>query len=205
MTVARNIKIVSRRSINSPIAKSHKELQEKYHIRLVTGSKHYELIIASLREGIPPATIASHLAQNGWITVNEKVFAQALRDFRNKHPGALKAVSDPDRDLNVIVDPNKPAIDEYAALQQLLRVQQLRLGMMVNTEKTMGLPVQHIAKEVEITNKIIETMAKIRGRIKDGGASVVEEMNATDDLNRVKKDQQARDRLHTMVGQLVQK
>ena len=198
------VRKIGRRAIRSPGAQSQKEMQEKYFVRLVNNNPQYQLLIASLKEGVTPAAIASHFAQNSWIEVNERTFAEAIRAFKRVHPEVIENTAA--EGLNEIVDPNRPGLDTRVALQQLLRMQQLRLGIEVNNEQGIHKLFNTTHKEVEVTRDILETIAKMDGKITDGSHSNMgnETPDVIEDLNRLKKDQLARDRIHHTIKQVVE-
>ncbi|MET4190702.1 MULTISPECIES: hypothetical protein [unclassified Bradyrhizobium] len=192
------------RNLTGPGLVSQKVAQEKYFLRLVTNNPKFKLLIASLKSGVGPAQVAAHWAREGWIDVNERTFAEAIRAFRKVHPEAIAEAEA--EGLDGLVEPNQPMPDELQAAMQLLKIQQLRLGIEVGLEKNLGKLFQTTVKDVEATTKLIETIGKLRGRINEGGRPVAaaEEAGVMEDLNRVKKDQASRDRMHNMVKQVVE-
>lgn len=199
----RKIANLGKRQLQIKGALSQKQAQEKYFVRLITMHPRYRLIIASLKEGIKTTAIAAHFAKNGWLSVNERTFTEAIRVFRNKHPEALEEVAA--EGIDAEVDPNRPHVDLRDQLQQLLRLQRLRIGIDYKHEKDMGKLFKDTVKEIEALAKITETLAKMDGFIQDSGhRGPQEEPGVMDNLNRIKRDQVTRDRLHSAVKQLVE-
>lgn len=197
-------------TLNTPetVANRQREAQDRYYINKVKENPRYELLLAALSEGVNITQIAQHFHSNGWIDTNERTFAEALRVFRRKCPeliAAYKQSSDRPH-LEQLVAQNQPAVDEVSTLSQLIRLQQLRLAIDVKTEIAMGKLFKDTQKDIEITAKLIETQAKIRGKLvetkrgSDGGISE----DVTADLNKIKKQQQTNDRLHGLVKQLAE-
>ena len=188
-------------AVASPVEK--KEAQERYFISLVEQNKHYKMVVAHIVQGTPLTDIAKHFAMNGWITVNEKTFVEALRTFRRARAQELADYEL--TDINKLVNPNQPALDEIAALEHLARIQMFRLGIDVKNEKDIGKLFNTTAREVEVTRRIAETIAKARGKIKDGGSGSMEaqSQDVLEDLSKIKKDEGTRNRLHSLTSQLL--
>lgn len=193
------------RFIQAGAATNQKLAQEKYYNNLVVTNPHFRVIIGSLKSGVNASQIASHCAREGWITVNERTFAEAIRLFVKRNPDAISNSQDADG-LDGLVEPNQPYADTLRAAKQLLKIQQMRLAITIKSEKTFGMLLTSTPKEMEVTNKMLETIAKMEGRIVEGGkgAPVHEESHVAEDLGRVKKDQSNRDRLHSLVKQVME-
>lgn len=196
------LKIPPRQLRNGLQKQTQKQAQEKYFINTVTRHAQYRLILQSLREGITPKAIASHFAEQGWLSVNERTFTEAIRTFRAKNPGLIETLEG--EGLDAHIEPNRPSVDIRQQLQQLLRLQRVRLGMAHAFEKEANIPSSTLHKEIEATRALIETIGKLDGKITDGVGrrATMEEPDVLENLNRVKKDQITRDRLHTQVAQL---
>ncbi len=181
-----------------------KVVQEKYFVRLINNNVKYAQLVESLRGGITATAVAAYWARQGWIDVNERTFTEAIRVWKKLHPEILdskEAIG-----IDKIVEPNQPFGDELHAAEQLLAVQKIRLGIGVSNEQNFQMLLKDNAKEIEVTTKLIETIAKIKGKIVDGGGrgSAPEPQNVVEDLSKVKKDETARDRLHNMVKQVLE-
>jgi hypothetical protein len=180
------------------------EIQERYAVNLIRENPHFQLIKASLKEGISAAEISRHFAENSWITVSERTFSDALRTFRRKYPREID-----NTDIGYVdehIPANAPVVDELIHLQQLLRLQKVRIGLDFKHEKEMGKLFATTGKEIEVAGKLVETMAKVRGKIHDGSPSKYQphfSQNVTDNLVNIKKDEGTRDRLHELTRQLV--
>lgn len=185
-------------------AQTQKLAQQRYFIKLIRNHPKYRLLINSLKEGIKATEIAAHFAENGWLHVNERTFTEAIRVYKNMHPEAidLHAIEG----LDAQVDPNQPQVDLKQQLQQLLRMQRLRIGIGLRIEAGSGFLSAQVPKEIEQTVKIIETIGKLDGKISDGGNSRMnhEDHSVVENLNRIKRDQTTRDRLHSAAKQLVE-
>jgi hypothetical protein len=191
------------RFINAKGVTPQKEVQARYLINLVANNPQYKLLLASLKSGIGPTQLASHWASQGWITVNERTFAEAIRAYRTKHPELIEAA--PTEGLDEHANPSQPYVDTLRAAKQLLKVQQLRLGIAIKNEKDFNLLLDSNTKAFDSTTKLVETIAKMEGRITDGPrGSAPEDATVVEDLGRVKKDQTSRDRMHNLVKQVLE-
>lgn len=188
------------------VANKHREAQERYYINLVTQNKHYRVIVAALAEGTDVIPLAQHCVGQGWVTVNERTFTEALRVFRRQKSELIYDYKhDDEKHVDNLVKQNAPDIDDIAVLNQMIRLQQIRIGIDVHTEKSIGKLFKDTSKEIEITAKLIETKAKIQGRISDRPHSNVESgQGVSDDLHKIKKEQVTLDRLHGLTRQLVE-
>lgn len=195
------------RKINLPTATKtpaqHKATQDRYFVKLVKEHPKFRLLINCLKEGIKATEISAHFAENGWLTVNERTFTEAIRAYKNAHPEEIE--NHEIEGLDAVVDPNQPGVDLEQQVQQLLRMQRVRLGIGLQLEKTTGFLSAQVPKELEVTNKLIETLGKLKGKIVEHGHKMGgEEPSVIENLNRVKRDQTTRDRLHSAVKQLVE-
>ena len=181
-----------------------KVARQRYFIKLIRNHPKYRLLVNSLREGIKATEIAAHFAENGWLHVNERTFVEAIRVYKSAHPEAID--THPIEGLDASVDPNQPQVDLKQQLQQLLRMQRIRIGIGLEVERNTGFLSAQVPKEIEQTVKIIETIGKLDGKISDGGSSRMghEDHSVVENLNRIKRDQTTRDRLHLAAKQLVE-
>jgi len=185
--------------------KTQKEIQEKYHVNLVLNNPRFRQIVSSLLEGTTATEVARYFALQGWLSVNERTFVEALRTFRRAHP---ELIANPDdQSINSLVPMAQPRIDEEAALEQLLRVQQRRLNIDVRSEISIGKLFNTTPREIEATRRVAETLAKLRGKIKDGSSGGAEptSQDVLEDLSKIRKDEVTRNRLHALVGEITKK
>jgi hypothetical protein len=117
-----------------------------------------------LREGIRPAQIALYFGDMGWLTVTEKTFTQYIQAFRRIYPEMLGSNED-EQHLDHYVDPRNPHLDEEAQLEQLIRMQKIRLGIAMKFEKDTGFINKDLHKDINSTTTMVETLAKMRGKM----------------------------------------
>jgi hypothetical protein len=180
-----------------------KQAQEKYFVSHVTRHPKYQLILSSLKEGVTATQLAAYFAEQGWLTVSERTFTEAVRTFKNKNMDLIDRTKV--EGLDCFVDPNQPGADVIALAQQLLRFQKNRLAIGHNIEHETKILSSNMHKELMAANALLETLGKLTGKIQDTNKSrtVSEEPDVLENLNRVKRDQISRDRLHGAVAQLV--
>lgn len=189
-------------SVQKPV-----EAQERYMTKLVTEHPRIDLILASMREGVAATQIAAYMAKEGLITVNEKTFTDALRMYKRKHPEAIaQDANDSVSNIDKIADPNRPHVDLEDQLQQLLRLQRIRVGLSAKTELEMGVLFNNTHKEIQTAIDAIETLAKIKGKISDGSGRMhaPEDAGVLENLSQIKKEQGVRDQLHQSIKKLVE-
>jgi hypothetical protein len=195
--------LVSKRALGKGVGKqTQQEAQEKYFLKVITTNPKYELLLASLKEGVSASEIARHFAMNNWITINERSFTEAVRVFKRLKPELIDATDV--KGLHSDIDANSPELDEITVIDQLLRLQSRRIAIDFQHEKTMGKLFNTTAKEIEVTTKLLETRAKIKGKLNERGGHQAEAMpvDVNERLNTVKKDQTTRDRLTMLVKQV---
>jgi hypothetical protein len=176
-------------------------------VKLVVENPKYQLALATLKEGVPIIQIASHFADNAWITVNERTFAEALRTYRRLHQDHIDNFQ-PDS-IDKYVDANSPNIDVESALSQMLRLQKERIAIDYRHEKEMGKLFDTTHREIKTFGEIAELMLKTQGKVSGTGGPVRRSGEATpqdvnDNLALIKKDQNTQDRLHGLTRQLVE-
>jgi hypothetical protein len=125
-------------------------------------------VVTSLREGIKPKEIAYYFGEMGWLTVSEKSFTQYIQAYRRIYPEEIGGNAD-QQHLDHHIDPRNPHLDEEAALEQLIRMQKVRLGIGLKFEKDTGLLNNHLHKDINATTEMVETLAKMRGRMMGAG------------------------------------
>ena len=165
-----------------------------------------DLVIASLKEGTKPGLIATFFADQGWLEVTEKTFRQYIMHFRKVYPELITGVA-PDN-IDFYADPKTPHLDEEQTLDQLIRVQKIRLKRGLDFEARTQLPMKDLYKDIETTRVLIETKANMAGRGKGSGkqsgkASVVMTNEASESLRQSDTAEASQDKMANLTSQLV--
>lgn len=186
-------------------SEKQRDAQDRYYTKLVTDSPKHHLILASLKEGIAATELAAHFANNNWITVNERTFAEALRTFRRLHQDKIDEFSP--ENIDKYVDPNAPGLYVEGALSQMMRLQQQRIAIDFKHEKEMGKLFDTTHREIKVFNEMAELALKVNGRtttpgVRRSGEPSTADVN--DNLGQIKKDQGTQDRLHGLTRQLIE-
>jgi len=124
------------------------------------------IVVNSLKENAKPGVIANFFAEQGWLTVSEKTFRQYIMAFRRIYPEAVRGHGE---GMDSHVDPRNPHLDEEDVLDQLIRVQKVRIGRALDFEKNTNLPMKDIHKDVIALKDIVEARARLRGGAKGAG------------------------------------
>jgi hypothetical protein len=190
---------------------------ERSHARYVRElpAKRLEVVIDAIKDGTRLVDIAAFFAGEGWLTVTEKTFVQYLIAFKRLYPELL---DDTDAEtstsntsmtnksnLSGLVSKNKPALDTEKTIEQLIRVQSMRLRRGTNFELSTGLVNQHLHKDILATKELLESLERIRG----GGAKVGSKHHtpvnseAAEQLRKAETSEVSADKLGLLVGQLV--
>lgn len=172
--------------LSQSITQSHaKQIRElpKYQLDVVT---------TSLREGIKPSQISYYFGEMGWLSVAEKTFTQYIQAFRRIYPEMIGSETD-EMHLDHYVDPRNPHLDEEATLEQLIRMQKTRLGIGMKFEKETGLMNRDLHRDVNSTIQMVETLAKMRGRMMGAGRPTAESHHpmANDAKDALRQSEQA--------------
>lgn len=140
------------------------------HAKQVRELPKYQLdvVVNSLREGIRPTQISYYFGEQGWLNVTEKTFTQYVQAFRRMYPEMI-GQNDDEMHLDHYVDPRNPHLDEEAILEQAIRMQKIRLGIGLKFEKETGLMNRDLHRDVNTMNTMVETLAKMRGRMMGAG------------------------------------
>lgn len=134
-----------------------------------------DVVTTSLREGIKPGQIAYYFGDQGWLTVSEKTFTQYIQAFRRLYPELLGA-NDDELHLDHYVDPRKPKMDEEDMLEQMIRMQKIRLGVGLQFEKNTGMLNKELHKDINSTVNMVETLARMRGKMMGAGRPSAESL-----------------------------
>lgn len=192
------------RKMNMGAASSPKSKEETIRSsqeRKVRNHPRFPVILAALREGISCQEVANWFAIEGWIDVNERTFSQYLQVFKRRNPAILDDGAPADT-IDELIAANRPNIDPMTELNRLLRLQKRRLGVDVNSELNIGKLFNTTHKEVEVARNLLETMAKIQGKIGGGDTGILSKEN-TENIRELKNDEGQRDRLAGLADQLV--
>lgn len=209
-TIRAKVKPLVRKMIaTKPGTAGHQQqAEENYRRRLIVDNPEYKQIIKALREGATPMAIAAHFAQNGWIDVHEKVFYKALLEFRKKNPDVLRNDDEETTNkLDELVSPKLPPLDVRGSLMQLVRVQKERIGIGLSFEKGANLITQHLHKDVQVAKELLETIAKVDGKIGESGTKAALTSgfapDVAEDLGKLRKETANFDQMHSLVRQAV--
>jgi hypothetical protein len=132
-----------------------------------------DVLTNALREGVRPVAVAAYFGDQGWLTVTEKTFIQYIQAFKRTYPERI-AKEDDDTHLNHYVDPRQPNLDEEAQVEQLIRMQKIRLGIGMKFEKNTGIVSQHLHKDINTTIELVKTLAQMRGKMVGAGRPTAE-------------------------------
>lgn len=186
-------------------ADKQKEAQERYFLNIVRNNPRYRMIVAHLAQGAKPPVIAAHFAEQGWINVTERTFTEAIRAYRRIAVEEIRTVQN--EGLDALIDPNIPQNDVSVKMHQLLNAQFKRIAINMTHELEMGVALSSTSKDVEIANKILETIAKMEGKLQDGQPRRKGEIDTTPDVNEnltaLRKTEGSYNRLHGLTRQLV--
>jgi putative component of toxin-antitoxin plasmid stabilization module len=182
------------------------EQRENSMVRYIFKHPKYEHILAALREGNTVKEIARYYAEAEFIEVNESTFASYLAVFKRKYPQLLDPNKTGDDGLDDLVHAHRPNVDVEKELNRLYRLQKLRLNIDVRTEKNMGKLFKDLVKDIEASHKILETIAKVQGRIKTtGNMNEAEGLTegVRDEIRRMRNTEGHGDRMFTLTNELV--
>lgn len=182
-------------------AKSKEETIRLSQERKVRNHPRFPVILAALREGISCQEVANWFAVEGWIDVNERTFSQYLQVFKRRNPAILDEGAPVDT-IDELIPANRPNVDPITELNRLLRLQKRRLGVDVNSELNIGKLFNTTHKELEVTRNLLETIAKIQGKIGTQVDGTLSKEN-TESIRELKNDEGQRDRLAGLADQLV--
>lgn len=172
----------------------------------------YDMLLASLREGMSGSDIARYYANEGWLTVSEKTFAEYITAFRRRQWRMI--ASDTERggaeriDLNRRVQP-APPLNLDSEVDRAIRFQKIRIGLGHTQEDQIGLPLEQVTKDMVVLGKYLELKGKhALGTIVARGASQMGPLQAPEqvrsELNKVVKSQGEADKLYEMTATLLQ-
>lgn len=178
-----------------------------------SGAKHirdlptdqFDLVIECIRDGTSMADIASFFGSQGYLTVSEKTFTQYLGAFRRVYPDMIRG--EDGNNLNHHASKRRPRLDEEQGLEQLARIQSIRIKRGVDFEVNTGMVNVHLHKDIRATREVYETLAKLRG--KGGVGRPAESTNSNASSNEAKEGlrsldqgEAAQDKLTSLFGQL---
>lgn len=135
------------------------------------------VVIDAIKSGYRNIDIAAMFAEQGWLTVSEKTFIQYLSWYKRIYSRELV----PDQEdttgprapsysnLDGVIKKLQPRLDEEAALEQVVRLQSVRLRMGVQFEQSTGIVNSHLHKDVNSTLEALKTLATMRGRLSGQG------------------------------------
>jgi hypothetical protein len=180
--------------------------------RHIMSHPQYEMILASLREGISVAEIARYFAEEQWVTVSEKTFAEYLYVFRRRRISLINQTqADGEKiDLNRKVSGRNPDLDLDQEMDRAIRFQKVRVGLGHTNEVNLGLPLEQVGRDVVTLGKLLELKLKRQGlRALAKGLQTQGPLAAPaqvrDELNQVVRSQGDTDKLHTLTAQLMER
>lgn len=127
------------------------------------------IVVNSLKENAKPGIIANFFAEQGWLTVSEKTFRQYIMAFRRVYPEYTKGGLSSGMDKHV--DARNPHLDEEDVMDQLIRVQKIRIGRALDFEQQTNLPMKDVHKDILALKDIVEARAGLRGGGGKGGGN----------------------------------
>ena len=181
--------------------------------RHIQNHPEYQLILTSLQEGVPITQIASHFAQERYLTVTEKTFQMYLYVFKRVHrqliyPTNVRAEDEEPgrRNIDRYVRGDLPALDVDRELDRALRFQKMRVGLGHHQERALGMPMKIVSEDMQVLGKFIELKAKRNGLVgpKPTGANQPLEKAIEDRLTAVKRDQEDHESLFRMAAELAE-
>lgn len=176
--------------------------QERY----IRNHPRKDVIIASLREGIACSEIARWFAESGWIDITQKSFEQYLLTFRRLNPDIIYGKDN--NSIDDLMDAHKPNANVKTELMRLYRLQKVRIKIDVMNEQEINKLFNTTHKEIEAARLLLETIAKIDGDIgtanqPSGKVDDLADAQARDALRNVVSDEGQRDRMTSLVANLV--
>lgn len=175
-------------------------------VRHITSHPDYDLIMASMREGIPVAQIARHFALEQKINVGEKTFATYLYVFRRIERARINDFPLDAKTMDKHVRGDQVELDVDREMDRVIRFQKLRIGIGFENEKQLGMPLEVVGKDVRVLGQLIELKAKRKGILPTGaGRPVTVDKNIQDKLTGIKRDEEDHQGLHRLTSELVER
>ena len=186
-------------------------------VKFIRDHSEFPMMLCALREGQPPKSIAEHLIDRGLVAINMKTMIGYLQYFRKANPvlcrpqaltpqlnneGNYIEGSLPGYDH--LFDGHAAIVDEETEILRLIQLQKSRLGLGYQSERNMGLLMQHTVKDVQALGDLLEKLAKLRGKV---GSRVDMNVHHYDervkgDLKAIEQDENQREMLANMVAEL---
>ena len=183
---------------------------ERSHARQILDMpvKQRDRVIRYIREGIPTGKIAQHFADGGLITVSAKSFAQYITAFKRLHGDLIEDYQAPHVTLDQFFEGAQPELDEEATLEQLLRLQKGRLGIAHQFERNTNLLNPNLHREVDATTRVVEALAKLRGKTVGAGRPEKDGLalpaDAKDKIASMDRSSEAQNKLIGLFGRLAE-
>ena len=203
-----------KRVLKLPGVETASERQARTAVSVITQSPFYSVILKMIRQGTPNTTIAAHCVTRGYLQVNQKTAVSYLQYFRAKNPSICAPVVKDDitaeDNLDNLFDAAGIALDEETELLRLISVQKARLGINYKNERNLGALLDSGSKDVKELRELLEALARLRGKLSSGGASLDVNVHSgyqeavRGDLQGLTQDENTRNMLSSMVGDLVQ-
>lgn len=172
-------------------------------------SEQYRVVIQSLAEGVKSGDIARYFAEEGWLRVKENTFVQYLTAFKRIYSAEIRIGGDEEsqRSLGVLVSARQPHLDEEVVLEQLIRVQNTRIKQAIDFERSSGLTMPNLHKDVNLAVTAVETLAKVRGKLAGAGRPSAESLQpvsteAQEQLRKSAQSEGVQDKMAGMVNRL---
>ena len=194
-----------RRRIKLGAASSPETKKEQTYnsmIRYIQRHPKYSVMLKALREGIPIPEVARWFVEHDWVDITEKTFSEYLRTFKRRFPDMISGGDD--NFIDSIVDAHQPNLDVITELNRILRIQKLRLKIDVANEQNIGKLFNTTHKEMLVYKELLETIAKVEGKIQTGGMKETEGVpgDVRDNLRNIRKDEIQRDRMSSLTSEL---
>lgn len=172
--------------------------------------EYRDLIVEAIIDGGSNGDIAAFIVSEGILQVTEKTAIQYIIAFKRLHrelihgpaPDLANAAtpSNPKQNLNQVVSKRRPPLNTDKELEQLIRVNNLRLRRGVQFEIATGVVNKDLHKDIGQHIEAIKTLASLRGQISGAGrpptnATTLMTHEATEQLRKADTSEASQDKL----------
>ena len=184
---------------------------EQSHARQIRElpADQYAVVIQALAEGTKSGDIARFFSEEGWLRVKENTFVQYLTAFKRIYSSEIRLGNDEEsqRSLGALVSARQPSLNEEVELEQIIRVQKTRIKQGVDFERTSGLVMPNLHKDINLAVTAVETLAKVRGKLAGAGRPSAESLQpvsteAQEQLRKSAQSEGVQDKMAGMVNRL---
>lgn len=172
----------------------------------------FATLLGALQEGIKVREISRWFASESWLgTVNERTFTEYLNAFRRRNWPLIQKENQDSYDK--LISAKQPGTDLDNEVDRLIRLQKLRLGIVVGREKDMGMILAHTHKDVLALGKLLELKANMSGRLLGGetagglfnSTGETGEASVRETLTKVGRDEATAGKLYNMTKSLTER